>query len=175
MHKVLQELSQDNECLRSWKGRLKFSRLETQSHTTFCYPQNPTVLLFIPNYANCLAVFHCANCLLNPRQTSSQAGIKCGEQLRTQIFVIRSSKADMLYSLLADTAAMMAMQLNSTHLDWTGLNSTQPRLPPRTFEVMLIQGNFLNNADIAPCSVCPPWGGTHGLNVNCLLSTNNRK
>ena len=68
-----------------------------------------------------------------------------------------------------------ATQLNPPQLDWTGLNSTQPRLPPRTFEVMLIQGNFLNNADIAQCSVCPPWGGTHGLNVNCLLSTNNRK
>lgn len=81
----------------------------------------------------------------------------------------------MLYSLMADTAATMAMQLNSQPIPhWTGLDSTNSPPLHGTFQVMLIQGNFFNNADIAQCSVCPPWGGTQGLNMNFLLSSNRK-
>ena len=42
-----------------------------------------------------------------------------------QAFFIRSSKGDLLYSLMADTAAMTTVQFNSTWPASTSLDSTQ--------------------------------------------------
>ena len=139
MHKVLQELSQDNECLHPWKGRLKFSRLETQSHATLLPSEHyyPAVHSQLRQLSSCISL---CTLFAEPRIDKQVNWNKMQRSVRTQTFFIHSSKADMLYSLMADTAAMMAMQLNSTHLDWTGLDSTRP--PPPAKKLVQLFSHF---------------------------------
>ena len=120
MHKVLQELSQDNECLHPWKGRLKFSRLETQSHATLLPSEHyyPAVHSQLRQLSSCISL---CTLFAEPRIDKQVNWNKMQRSVRTQTFFIHSSKADMLYSLTA-------VKNNATILTHS----------PRVFQVLLI-------------------------------------